>query len=40
MKALIDRVRVDVSVALVAVLVLMTWPSEILGFLADLVGMP
>lgn len=38
LRILLSRFRTDAAVGLLAVLVLMTWPGEIFGFVLDLLG--
>lgn len=40
LKAFLSRVRSDVAVGLLAVVVLMTWPEQIMRFVLDLAGVP
>lgn len=38
MRALLDTLRSDAAIGLACIIVLLTWPKEIIGFVCDLLG--
>lgn len=39
MRDLLDQLRTDAAVGMLAILVLLSWPSEIIGFVLDVLGL-